>query len=379
MTMLTSTKISRAAQSPDATSAPQRFEHLDGLRGLAATYVLLHHAFLIALLPRFHPMPAAIKHLVSFLAFGRAGVATFIVLSGYCLMLPVARDGALRGGLLGFVKRRSRRILPPYYFALACSLLLLLLPPLNRVPSDIWSAEIGSFRSFGVIASHLFLVHNLVPSWEYKIDGPMWSVATEWQIYFLFALILLPIWQRFGNIASLVAAIVLGIGPHYILHGRIDGAAPQFVILFCFGMIAATFHRTRQPAPHRWVGSAAIMVLLYVLGARRYYFDSWRMDVIVGLAAAFFLVGAADGKYVRLLVTRPIVKLGEFSYSIYLTHFPILLVLTCLLLPLKLSSEAMLAALIFLACPCTLAIAYLFHLPFEKPFMRLPQRGDRAR
>ena len=37
-----------------------------------------------------------------------------------------------------------------------------------------------------VIASHLLLVHNLSERWIFKIDPPMWSVATEWQIYLLF-------------------------------------------------------------------------------------------------------------------------------------------------------------------------------------------------
>ncbi len=62
------------------------------------------------------------------LSWGQVAVDVFIVLSGYCLMLPVARaGGALRGGPVGYMKRRARRILPPMLaslgVAMVCSVL----------------------------------------------------------------------------------------------------------------------------------------------------------------------------------------------------------------------------------------------------------------
>jgi peptidoglycan/LPS O-acetylase OafA/YrhL len=47
-------------------------------------------------------------------AYGHFAVAVFIVLSEFCLVLAVCRDGALGGGAFGFLHRRARRLLPPF-------------------------------------------------------------------------------------------------------------------------------------------------------------------------------------------------------------------------------------------------------------------------
>ena len=65
-----------------------RLGYLDGLRGLAALYVVMHHsafAFYTA-----SEMPHRLRLLLKPLAYGHFSVDLFIVLSGYCLMLPVA-------------------------------------------------------------------------------------------------------------------------------------------------------------------------------------------------------------------------------------------------------------------------------------------------
>src|SRR5947199_124058 len=78
-----------------------RLEFLDGVRGLAALYVVLGHCGLEA---RWHGREAGLSRplhlLIDVLSHGRVAVSVFIVLSGYCLMLPIARsrDGAVCGG-----------------------------------------------------------------------------------------------------------------------------------------------------------------------------------------------------------------------------------------------------------------------------------------
>jgi len=98
-----------------------KLEFLDGLRGLAAFYVLLHHLYDPFGIPR------ALTYPLSILRFGHYAVGAFIVLSGYCLMLPIVRstDGKISGGTFHFFKRRAMRILPPYYAALILSLVWL--------------------------------------------------------------------------------------------------------------------------------------------------------------------------------------------------------------------------------------------------------------
>ena len=208
---------SGCSASPSEVSAPKslapprlRLDYLDGLRGLAALYVVLHHAYYG--LTAEAALPPLAAHLTYWLYLGRSAVDIFIVLSGYCLMLPVVRAGRLRGSFADFMRRRARRILPPYYAALGvCLLAIAVLPPLHDLshPNALWNEALPAFTP-GIIASHLLLIHNFASAWHSRIDYPMWSVATEWQIYFLFPLVLLPIWQRWGSAASAAAAFGRG-------------------------------------------------------------------------------------------------------------------------------------------------------------------------
>ncbi len=192
------------------TSSTPKLAFLDGIRGLAAFYVVIHHAvfeFISESRPRW------ISHLLFPFNFGAAAVGVFIVLSGYCLMLPVARseDGRLPGGILRYFWRRGRRILPPYYAALGfCLLLIALTSGVPLPPASPWHHALPAFKT-DTILSHVFLVHNCRYWWFYAIDPPMWSVAVEWQIYFLLP-ILLVILYRLGFGAFLAFAMALGFG-----------------------------------------------------------------------------------------------------------------------------------------------------------------------
>ena len=70
---------------------------------------------------------------------GHYAVAVFIVLSGFCLMLPVTRDpnGRLPGGFAAYLGRRARRILPPYYAALGMCWIAIALIPALRQPAHL--------------------------------------------------------------------------------------------------------------------------------------------------------------------------------------------------------------------------------------------------
>src|ERR1035438_9577060 len=103
---LTASNSSASADRPN--NAIARLSFLDGLRGLAALYVVLYHTH-----EQFKPgapLESHFSHLAAFLTGwmeqGHLGVDVFIVLSGYCLMLPVARsaDGMLKGGVLAYLR-----------------------------------------------------------------------------------------------------------------------------------------------------------------------------------------------------------------------------------------------------------------------------------
>ena len=174
------------------TSAQQRLRlhFLDGLRGLASLYVVLVH------INRYmgEQVPVFLQIIGRTFRYGNFAVAIFIVLSGFVLMLPVARSqkGCLPGGFWDYIQRRSRRILPPYYAALFFSLLTaVIILGFIYFFNFKWheSPEYGEFHPFFSpidVITHLLLIHDLSRDTLGSINAPMWTVATEWQIYFFF-------------------------------------------------------------------------------------------------------------------------------------------------------------------------------------------------
>ena len=383
-----------------------RLDYLDGLRGLAALYVVLHHAYYG--LTAEAALPGLANRLTYWLYLGRSAVDIFIVLSGYCLMLPIVRAGAdtLTAGVGTFLKRRARRILPPYYAALVlCLAAIYFVPALHDLSrlNVLWNTTLPAWTP-GVLVSHLLLIHNFDPAWHSKIDYPMWSVATEWQIYFLFPLLLLPARRLLGLGASVAVAFAVGFGLLAFFFNRFSGVSPHFLGLFALGMAAADINFSPKPrlAALRerlpWGGLAlAFLLVLCVLSLRH---SAWPLfvavkDVLVGASTACLLVSctrfltrrhaantpASDLStddlpaavrsplVLRVLESRAAVTLGTFSYSLYLVHAPVLAVCQAALRPLSLPPTAALALMLGVGTPLALAVSYLFHLAFERPFL----------
>ena len=392
-----------ADQQPPLPTIPPakgrlRLEYLDGLRGLACLYVLLLHARLIVPWAQAKGALAWLGWATRWVESGRQSVAVFIVLSGYCLMLPVARsnDGRLRGGTAEYLKRRAWRILPPYYAALALSLALTAAWPARlaaRATAE-WSKSMWPAFTPGVILSHLALMHNLRPEWVWKINSPMWTVATEWQIYFIFPLLLLPLWRQWGSKAAVPAAFVLGLLP--LLWGRFELAAPWFLGLFALGMAAAALGFSAHPVHAAWRdrlpwGAAAAALFAICLAeaqlrfAGRFFHRAWRyqftIDVLAGTATACLVIfctraltvrsgGARTPAVLRLLESAPVAGLGAFSYSLYLIHASILMSLEMIAGVFQASAASRAAMALLLGVPLSIALSYGFYRVFERPFVR---------
>jgi peptidoglycan/LPS O-acetylase OafA/YrhL len=356
-----------------------RYSWLDGLRGLAALYVLVHHAAFEV--PR-QKMRWWLLRGTEWLEHGHMAVAVFIVLSGYCLMLPVTRsaDGQLRGGILDYLRRRARRILPPYYAALALSIaLMLLVPALHYKGNGRWLvANPASWKKS--VVTHLFLVHNYRREWAFSFDPPMWSVASEWQIYFLFP-VLLWVWRRQGMAATVAFAFLASL-PLTLARGTLamTGMCPWYLGLFACGMAAAC---RGKPGPARgWPGTliiaAGVATVLLFYGALFIL-----LDILMGAATAALLAycGERDGEAgpraltLRILESPPAVGLGAFSYSLYLVHYPLLSLASNLMMARNFGTNLYFLIMMLVVCPLVLAASYGFSLVFERPFLSHPARA----
>ncbi len=114
--------------------------YLDGVRGLAAMYVVIHHAYMEVRTTLGLGTNSLTQSLSGWLLYGGVGVDIFIVLSGFCLMLPVIQhDGKLADGIGGYAYRRARRIIPSYHATMALIMILgLLVPSMRQMQGVRW-------------------------------------------------------------------------------------------------------------------------------------------------------------------------------------------------------------------------------------------------
>ncbi len=373
------------------SSAPARLhlDYLDGLRGLAALYVVFHHLYIFQFGMAARSGLGGL--LVNWLLYGHLAVDVFIVLSGFCLALPAARTGQIRGGALLFFRKRARRILPPFYASLIlCAGALLAVRHLKPAGHSL-------FTLHGLIANAL-LLQDLFPQFNYEFNLTFWSVAVEWKIYFLFPFLLF-VWRRYGVPGLLGAAAALALAASAALHFwhpdmPLGHTCPWYVFLFGLGMAAGllTGEKGRPHAPKSVWGLLCFLPLLVLL-LRLYPITSQGedalfmphlpvIDIAAGALTASLLVLLAQGGSlgVRVLSWKPLAALGTFAYSLYLVHFPLI---SCLVQAAhRVHRQPLREALLFLVgTPCIIACAYLFYRVFERPFMSTPvpaKTGARA-
>lgn len=354
------------------------FKFLDGIRALAALAVALLHASLFT--GHEGDFAAAFPFAAKILFLGNYAVAVFIVLSGFVLMLPIAKnpDLAIVRGTVEYLKRRTRRILPPYFVSLALfGLLITAVPILQTQRGTAWDSKIPVTLD-GVLA-HALVIHNLNASWAYQINGPAWSIATEWQLYFALPLVILPVWRRFGRLAALTWAIVIGASFALFLPSLAAGHL-WFIGLFAMGAFVA--HMVVNEAVVRFLGPFVLLMGLvaavFVIGVNA---PLWMNELFVGAAISTALLWLATRDVTghrtivhKLLECRLLVWMGLWSFSLYLIHSPLLGLANLLTLDIPMSTFARFVLQVVVALPLAAGVAYAFHLLVERRFITSHQR-----
>ncbi len=354
---------------PKSPLTQQHYDCLDGLRAVLALYVVVYHAWIGIFIPK----PVGVSHYFVPLAFGRYAVCFFIILSGFCLMLPTLKHNfRLSKGIWHFIQRRAWRILPPYYFALLLSVLTDL--PVNGMNEDGWNIFLPV--TIHNLLMHVFLVHNFGLHDFYKINAALWSIAVEWQIYFLFPL-LLAAWRFLGPVFATLSTVLFSLLLEYQLIRHFDlQPCSHFVGLFTLGMMAAYVSTSARYADVSWRLIAAFAIAAFI--SSLYTTDQPLMDTMFGFVGASLLVVIflhPEGWLHRGLNWKPLVFIGSFSYSLYLMHAPILQILwLCTFSSMASHPNAWCLLLIFLGTPLALAVSYLFYLCCEKPFLQIRER-----
>jgi len=332
----------RTAADAPAAAVGARYAGLEGYRGVAALAIVVFHVYQHSRTGPAARYPYAGTLVDSLLRQFDGFVDLFFVLSAFLLALPYLRsalagDGAPSGR--AFVARRAARIVPLYLVAV--TVVWAFRNP--HLPGD-WTD----------LLEHLTFTQVFDSKRIFYTIGPAWSLAVEVQFYLLLALLgqlacavcrRLPprgrIWVLAGGLLAVaLASISWRVLAWYVLHRPEEDwplwfGLPAKLDVFVVGMalalvVAAGGARLRGGATALLrIGSVVVVVIGFLTRPQGAGQDVWFHLIVsagFGLLLASSVLGPAD-RLVRVLGGRIPALLGLVSYSVYLWHEPLLLLL----------------------------------------------------
>ncbi len=348
-------------------SASGRFTLIDAFRGIAATSVVVFHVYKQNLLV--HARAPLIEPLNTLFVNGYLGVYIFFVLSGFVIAHSV-RDAKLTPGYIGrFALRRSLRLDPPYWVAIAAMIMITAVA--NRSIQDHHAEQ----PSVAAVAAHLVYVQQFFGFPQ--ILGVFWTLCLEIQFY-LVLVILLYVTQRLTpsrlwTFLGPLWLVSLMIGSGLI---EIDRAVFLWAWPFFFLGVVTAWHFEKRISSVAW--------LVIVIGSCALAFeDIARIAVAAVTATILWLAGRAryqngSTRLQSMTLGRPMQYLGRISYSLYLTHLLVGSKVARFGIRLLGSKEELGAVeMIALLVGCTvlsIAVAHVMYICVEQPAQRFSRR-----
>jgi peptidoglycan/LPS O-acetylase OafA/YrhL len=299
-----------------ARNITNRFEALDGWRGVCASLVVLYH---------FHGYgPIYTSGLVrnSYLF-----VDFFFVLSGFVIAWNYARKLGDWPGVKRFLILRLGRVYPLHLFMLLCFVAYETLRLLSH-PEAFTGPNAPS-----AVLTNLFLLQSMGMHDGLTWNGPSWSISTEWWTYVTFALVC--VWLGMRNWVIVATALVAPLALLHLSHTGMDTTFDWGFIrcLFGFALGVACWRIYSFAPPDRSRLSTGVMTLAEgaVVVAVVAFVSTAGTSPLSFMAPFVFAVAvlvfaAESGWLSRLFHSRPLKWLGTVSYSIYLTHFFVVLI-----------------------------------------------------
>ncbi|OSP54083.1 acyltransferase family protein [Pseudoruegeria sp. SK021] len=288
---------------------------IDGLRAIAVFLVLLFHC--------------------QFTGFtgGYIGVDVFFVISGFLITGIMLED--LKRDQFSFKRfyiRRARRLLP----ALAATILLTLIgSALIMTPQNLKETAVSAiFTAFSLANLHFSMADSYFgAASEVKPLLHTWSLSVEEQFYLVWP-VALVFCYRLGGRRAVLAGVILGFVAGLALSEYWIGRNPRQAYFlpmfrayqFLAGAALAFLPHLRLPGRIEEAGQA--LGLTIVIGSALVFDETTPFPGIAGLvptvgAVLMLLCGRAP-MIGRVLTLRPMIWLGNVSYSAYLAHWPVI-------------------------------------------------------
>ncbi|KAA8735033.1 acyltransferase [Acinetobacter qingfengensis] len=318
---------------PDFKPLTARFSlQLESLRGLSAFIVLFSHGYQAFIAP----FSTSLYPIVRLL--GQGAVMTFFVLSGYLIGYSIQKNinKYQKFNLHQYVLQRSKRILPPLIFSIGLMIILYLLAPMFFASG---SREILPIQGFMIRTEYaiswqdtlgclLFL--NEFLSQTVSANAPLWSLSYEVWFYVLAGCLLC-----LRHIIAIILLILI-----LAMWGWLN---PQFLVYFAVWLLAfaLSFESVEQNIATTTL--TCCMNIFFILASGIMLFDIYQFFVIdfqqryraaqftafnscLGIMLSCWLILLKRQQINCALLNQPtLASTANFSYTLYLSHFPILL------------------------------------------------------
>lgn len=328
-------------------SADHRSPVIDVIKALACLTIVAHHmAFYQAIGPATTTLTAVLQDWLS--QYGRMAVQVFLVLGGYLAACRLAPQGIaqwmpppsqnrLRDWLQAVGKtliRRIDRLAGPYTFALACTVLVA-----SIVRPHFDNPAVPLAPTWYQLAANALMLQDIL-QFE-ALSAGLWYVAIDLQLFGLTAVILTAghlisfkirgdfRWSATIGQGLLVAGATVSLW-FWNRQADIDMWAPYFLGSYGMGLMAAwSVHAKQAVTARRWLG------VIVFLGMTALVFD-YRGRIAVALCTACFLAVAMRSRrviqwripqqhWLFTPVLKALLRIGTMSYSVFLMHFAVLL------------------------------------------------------
>lgn len=311
-----------------ASEIKHRFLFIDNLKGIACLLIVLHH------LAFYGPMSdiAHIAHPVSIewlFDYGRLAVSIFLCIGGFLTGQSLCKPNTfVKKSITDLIAHKYLRLVIPYtaaiFLAIICSFI-----------SSRWMhhESISNPPSLGQLVSHLFFLQNLL-GYE-SLSAGLWYVAIDFQLFTVSTLLFFFV-ERFSPASwphaltrrisiILVGMLTLASLLIFNLNEDLDATFLFFYGAYGLGLLVAYFTWVR----HGVLAYILLTVTLF-MSAIALYMD-FRTRILLATVTTLCLFITTKNDWMDASIwNNPLAKLGKMSYSVFLVHFPISLLVNAL-------------------------------------------------
>lgn len=300
-----------------------RSAFIDNLKGVSCILIMLHHLAFYG--PMSDVAMAVIPGVIDFFfVYGRMAVAVFLVIGGFLTGQKLFEQNvfALKS-VFQLIWHKYQRLVIPYLAAIILAIICSFI-------ASRWMTHpsISAMPEPEQLISHLFFLQNLL-GYE-SLSAGLWYVAMDFQLFTVTALTLFLIdtilpthwsYQRTQLIGVLVVTLIT-LASLFIfnLDDSYDATFLYFYVAYGLGILAA---RIAQTQSKMFLLFLLLDFLLFAL-----YLDFRGRVLIAGMTAAVLCLSHQSWWGNSKIWMNPLAKIGRMSYSIFLVHFPISLVVS---------------------------------------------------